>query len=348
MNTPLVVSRNSSIELYRILAILAVIIGHFNVWFVGGMPESFDFVNITVAHVGQPLIAAFSCICVNMFIIISGYFGLKLKMSSLSRICLMLAFIYIPAYLLSFMCYGDFSLSKFIGHFFVVSRAGYFIQCYLMLMFLSPVLNSFVEKYGKRILIWCLFFVFIEFWWGCIMTDTVGLADNLFINQGYSLVHFVLIYLLARCVRFYKDTILSVKKTWFLLFYFLSSITIFCMFVCGVKFAYNYSNPIVIVSSFFTFFPFMGCTYHNKIVNWIAKDTLAVYVIQVTPPVLTFLMWIDTFLLERYSYGLYWFLCLGVIFVFFFFSVIYSKFCNLLINPIVSYIDEKFNFRFLE
>ena len=44
--------RNSSVELYRIIATLTVLIVHFNGWFVGGMPEKFDWGNLTLFRTG--------------------------------------------------------------------------------------------------------------------------------------------------------------------------------------------------------------------------------------------------------------------------------------------------------
>jgi surface polysaccharide O-acyltransferase-like enzyme len=61
--------RNSSIELYRIIATFAVLIVHFNGWFVGGM-RGFDFHHPTLFGAGQMIIEALTCICVNMFLII--------------------------------------------------------------------------------------------------------------------------------------------------------------------------------------------------------------------------------------------------------------------------------------
>lgn len=49
-------SRNSSIELYRILATISVLVIHFNGWFVGGLPQYFEFINITAFRIGQLVI----------------------------------------------------------------------------------------------------------------------------------------------------------------------------------------------------------------------------------------------------------------------------------------------------
>lgn len=95
-----IMERNSSIEVYRILATFAVLVFHFNGWLVGGMPKHFDMDNVSLFRIVQALIEACTCICVNMFIIISGYFGIRLKFQSVLRICLLLFSIHVPFYII--------------------------------------------------------------------------------------------------------------------------------------------------------------------------------------------------------------------------------------------------------
>ena len=99
--------RNSSVELYRIIATFTVLIVHFNGWFVGGM-RGFDFYNPTLYGAGQMIIEASTIICVNMFLIISGYFGIRLKLISVIRLCLLLVLIYVPFYVVEILLGGQY------------------------------------------------------------------------------------------------------------------------------------------------------------------------------------------------------------------------------------------------
>ena len=58
---------------------------HFNGWFVD-MPEKYDYSSPTLFRVGQVIIEASTCICVNMFLIISGYFGIRLRLISVLKL----------------------------------------------------------------------------------------------------------------------------------------------------------------------------------------------------------------------------------------------------------------------
>ena len=323
-------NRNSSIELYRIIATFAVLIVHFNGWFVGGMPESFDMRHLSNFRIGQTIIEAATVICVNMFLIISGYFGLRLKWESVIKICLLLLFIYIPFYLFTAAYKSEFEIRTLIRNFFVITKSGYFIQCYLMLIFLSPALNSFIDKYGKKLLLkWTIVFLSIEVWFGCIMK-----VEALGFNKGYSVIHFVLMYMIARCLFLYNNELMKARCWLWVAGYLVGTTVISLMYIVGVKFCWDYSNPVVIFSSICSFMPFVYYNYENKIINWIAKSTLAVYVIQCTNPVYSTIVKIDCFLLEAKPYSVYLLESLLVIVVLFLLCILYDKLCGVAIKPL--------------
>lgn len=321
--------RNSSIELYRIIATFTVLIVHFNGWFVG--MRGFDYNNPTLHGAGQMIIEASTVICVNMFLIISGYFGIRLKLTSVIRLCLLLFLIYVPFYIVDILLGGAISVRTLIGKSLVISNAGYFIQGYLMLMFFSPVLNSFIEKYGRLILPWTLCFVGIEFWF-----ETVRGIESFGFNRGYSIIHFVLMYMVARCIALYKEKLLIVPMRCWVLGYAVSTIIICFMYVGGLECTFAYSNPVVVISSVCSFIPFMYRDWHNRFVNWVAGGTLAVYIIQVTDPAYSLLVKLDNYFLENYSYLLYLLLCGLVILLTFMFCVLYQKICEKIVAPALS------------
>ena len=324
--------RDSSIELFRIIAAFAVLIVHFNGWFVGGLPNKLDF-GVLNWRWAQFFIAASTCICVNLFLIISGYFGLRLKISSVVHILLLLLGIYLPLYLVSVFClHESFSTQKLISQFFVVSKSGYFVQCYLLLMFFSPVLNAFVNNNSRKtILCWGLLFWIIELWFGCIVEE-INKRDVMDFHNGYSLIHFILVYILARIVCLYKKEIIQIRILYWITGYVVCTIILFLMYGIGLR--WGYANPINIISSFCLFFPFLRFSFHNIKINSIAKSTFAVYLIQVADPVKSFLERLDYYLLCNCQYVLYLAAALLVIVAFFFCCIIYDKSLNRLIMPI--------------
>ena len=329
--------RNSSIELYRIIATFAVLIVHFNGWFVGDWPlPAYDINNPTLFRTGQMIISALSIICVNMFVIISGYFGIRLKLSSILKLIIYLALIYIPLYIVKSVSDHEFVLTDFIERCFVISYAGYFIQCYFMLMILSPVINAFIDKYGRDSLKWVLVFWALEFWFDCIME-----VGELGYNRGYSVIHFVLMYMIARCIKLYEDDIIKTKSWIWVLGYLLLTIVIIFSFVAGVKWCWNYSSPIVVFSSVCTFLPFLYKAFYNKVINRIASGTLAVYIIHVTNRIKIILENTDRTLLEANSYPIYLIKILTVILIAFFALALYGILCNYISSRVVKTIDRK-------
>ena len=329
--------RNSCIELYRILATLTVLIVHFNGWFVGDWPlPDYDVNNPTLFRTAQMTISAAGIICVNMFVIISGYFGIKLKLSSILKLCIYLALIYVPLYFIKCIDDHSFDMLAFLERFLVISYAGYFIQCYFMLMILSPVLNSFIEKYGKNSVKWVLLFWILEFWFGCIMD-----VEELGYNRGYSVIHFVLIYMIARCIKLYEDDLKKIKPLIWILGYLLFTVIIIVSHIVGIKWCWDYSNPVVVLSAVCSFLPFLYKTYYNKVINLIASGTLAVYIIHVTNRIRNTLEMIDSKLLETNSYPMYLIQIFGVILIVFIGSVIYGIVCNYISNRATKGIDAK-------
>ena len=280
------------------------------------------------------VIEASTIICVNMFLIISGYFGIRLRLTSVIKLCLLLAFIYIPFYIVDSFFAGTFSIKSLMGRILLISNAGFFIQSYLMLLFFSPVLNAFVEKYGKQILPWTLILLIIEWWFECVRS-----IDNFGFNSGYSVIHFVLMYMVARCVALYKDILTSVAPGYWIIGYGACTLMICVMYILGIKCTFTYSNPIVVLSSVCSFIPFMYRVYYNYIINWIAEGTLAVYIIQVTNPVYGLLTSIDNYFLMNYSYPTYLLIAAGVIIVTFTCSVLYHKVCECAINLVMQRIS---------
>lgn len=312
--------RDSSIELFRILATFMVLVVHFTGWFVGGVSDPFDATKPLSFRIGQTVIESLSVICVNSFLIISGWFGIRLKFKSIWKLYLLLVFIYVPFYLCECIALKQFSLPALINNLLVFTRESYFIQCYAVLMLLSPIINSFFEKYGRKSLILVLALWAIE----AFMENIVG-NESLGINSGYSLVHFVLMYMLARTAFLYKDKIVEVKRYRWLIGYFACAGIVCLLHLAGFSHTWDYSNPIVVIEAFCLFFVFLYKPFYNKAVNWIASSTLAVYIIHTTNPAYAVLVKLDSWLLESLPYLPYLLSYLGVCVIVFITSILYDK-----------------------
>ena len=335
--------RNSSVELFRILATFLVLIVHLNGWMAGGLVE-WNNGDIPMVHkVSQLIIQSLCVVCVNCFLVISGWFGLKLKFASLWKMWVLLVSIYVPFYLASCI-FGktDFSIIYFAKIMLAFPCESYFVQNYIMLMFISPVLNAFIEYKKEYLTLFSISLFVIE-----VLMESIFHNKCLYIEEGYSLFHFVMMYMLARTAFIHKEKIMSVKKQWWILGYFICATVVCLLHFTPYEHNWAYSNPVVIIESFMLFFPFLYCSFQNRIVNWIAGGTFAVYIIQVTSPVTGLLFKYDQYAVENLPYTFYLPLMILFSFAFFACSLMYNeimqRILRVLTNPLGQYLNCKIN-----
>lgn len=320
--------RNSSVEIFRIIATFLVLIVHFNGWFVG-MPEKFIGI-FTPFTIGQTLIESLSCTCVNCFLIITGWYGLRIKWKHIWTIYSIVVFIYVPFYVVTAIYTHDFSIKRLIWEFFAIGKESYYVQSYLMLLFLSPILNSFVKKFGKSITPYILCFWGVEFFLDCICKNKC-----LGFGNGYELTHFVFMYLLGQCAFLNRNKLLSFTNIGRnIVIYIGGMFIISLMYFASVSWSFAYTNPLNIIMGFSLFLIFEKRTFHSRAINWISKSTLAVYIAHCTSPLCNMLRKLDNYILGNYSYGMYLFIISGIIVATFCFGILYDKIRILIMEPI--------------
>jgi hypothetical protein len=296
-----------------------VLIVHLTGWLVGGRVDFFDESLSLSFRIGQHAIISLCVVCVNLFLIISGWYGVKLTFSGLWKMWTLLVGIYIPCQIFSTIYAGVFLPIWFVDNFIAFSRESYFVQCYLMLMFLSPVINLFFEKYQGKTLTYVLVFWGIE-----VFLETCRNNVCLYFMDGYSLIHFVLIYMLARAFSFHKEQILKIKRGKWVMGYFACALVYFVLSI--YRFPHiGYSCPVVVIESFCLFFPFLYKSFYNKWINWVAASTFAVYILHTCSPLIEVLSHVDRWLLKEYPYGIYLVSYLMLSVVTFFACILYDK-----------------------
>lgn len=148
-------------------------------------------------------------------------------------------------------------------------------------------------------------------------------------------------YMIARCIKLYENDIKKIRPMIWVLGYLFLTLVIIVSHIIGIKWCWNYSNPVVVLSATCSFLPFLYKTYYNKVINWIASGLLAVYIIHVTNRIRTFLEIQDRKLLEINSYPMYLIKIFAVILIVFIVSVLYGIICNYISNRIARGIDIK-------
>lgn len=270
--------RQSNVELLRIITMILVMIVHADFRALSA-PTVADVVSAPSSAFLRFLTESFAIICVNVFVLISGWFGIRFNWKRFVEFLFQVFFYGIIIYII--ICLIDPSKIRLIKNVFMTSVWNYwFVKCYLFLYIVSPVLNAFVEKATKKqfLTILILFFTLQTFY---------GWATNgiTWFNRGYSGISFAGLYMLARYVRLYPAKWFSHSLKLDLLIYlgFVVLNTICAFFFTKTGHAsistrlFLYTSPFVILASIHFLLIFTKFTITSKTINWIAASCFAIY-----------------------------------------------------------------------
>ena len=244
MVAKIISNRQSNIELLRILSMFFVLVGH--VGMIVGSPDKDLFSSDFLSSFLRILIQGFSVVGVNIFVLISGWFGIKASLKGGSAFIFQFLFLIWAVYFLEIVT--GITIFDFQGLKNSLGLTGeyWFVMAYLGLYILTPVLNTYVEQASKEQFRWLLISFYSFQCYYCWISGFV----NYF--EGYSVVFFCGLYLTARYIKLYPITFLY--KNSFKLYVIISTvISIFAsigiyFFDSAVRML-RYDNPLVIISS---------------------------------------------------------------------------------------------------
>lgn len=283
--------RESNIELLRNISMFMILVIHAN--FVA-LPriEYGELVSNTIPSVTRFFIESLGIVAVNVFVFISGWFGINVTKKRLFSFIYLVLFFTVGGGILSFILgMSSFSLEWLLDA-FQFSAKDWFIKSYFVLMILAPILNSYCktaeEKTQRYVMLSFFLFEAIYGW---------AMGGRRFFVDGYGPLHFIGLYITAQYIHNHlQDGIapsflkrLFMLPKWADLCVFLITAVINTVFVVKGSMtlgsteslhalAYAYSNPLVIIGALYLllFFsklkmPFM------KWINWLGASSFAVY-----------------------------------------------------------------------
>ena len=299
--------RDSRFELLRIVAILFITLHHLLLFGadVCGYLSAYDIESKGVAGVALNSVAV---IGVSLFVMITGWFGVRRVWQPFLRLIIVCAVFGAAAYGLATYALPPFfeavsvpvegsapdffSSLKFTNWWFIVH--------YLMLLLIAPLLEHAVDKVSRRsmeYILLCLlvFNILFGFAWGYVNAS------------GYNVVHFVLLYLLARYLRLFPDApvVRFVRRyAWAVIAVCVAAITV--LFLADhaawqprhTPMVWNYNCPLVILEAvaFFSLFTKYGSVDVSKPqnsrfksqINFVARFVLGVYLLQSAPAIVPY------------------------------------------------------------
>lgn len=323
------IKRESNIELLRILSILLVMILHAN--YLALEPPSQKAISSSYGNTFiQVYIEALSCVCVNVFILISGWFGIRFKIVRLAELVFQVLFISIALYILLRLTNltESMDIKDWFQLLFIKSGGYWFIRAYLVLYVFSPVLNAFTENGNRNQLkIFLISFFILQTIFGFYHSDV-------WFSEGYSPLSFMGLYMLARQMRLYPNQYMKYDRALDLTIYLiLSAITSLCaitltpFFTKGATIMFLYSSPLVIIASLYFFLFFTKLSFRSYVINWIASSSFAAYLVHCSPHLFQ-PVYLDTISRWHETESVFPFILFttGFIIVFFSFSIMLDKF----------------------
>ena len=278
--------REAGIELLRGILMLMIVLVHLtgNGVLRSDTPIAFTEPNWLWAN----LIDSICYPAVNTFVLISGWFGIRLSIEKVVKL-------EVPVILYSvilFFIFDPLTLGGAITAILpVITKRYWFLTAYFLLMLVSPFLNSYISTRTReqliKVLLWALLlFVFIP-----SFSPHYRMADT----RGMDVINFCVLYLVGRCLNVLNIQ-LSVVKSMSL--YIVSTALIFglTLFVAeqfGINrgwrsFFYSYNNVLVYIQAISLFFLFKQLRFKDaigKIINWLAPSFFFVYIIHSCPSI---------------------------------------------------------------
>lgn len=271
--------RQSNIELLRILSMFGVLIVHADFGALG-WPSHTELLSNTHYTILRTFIEAFAIVAVNIFVLISGWFGINFRWSSLLNLLFQCMFFFFGIYIIGRFC-GFIQIGLFKGIYMclMMSENAWFVKSYLGMYIFAPVMNAFIAHSSEKQIRTFLFSFFI-------FQSIYGWISNgaMFIQDGYSTFSFMGLYLLARYVYIYKPKWSqgSIYKN-FTIYAILSittAIAIILFIYLDTFYFYiftKYSSILIIGAALFLLLTFNKLSFHSKFINWIAASCFAVY-----------------------------------------------------------------------
>ena len=276
-------TRESNFECLRIISMFLVLVVHAT--FIGtGFPNYFETIQSPVSSFCRFGFGSLSIVCVNLFVLISGWFGIHFHLKKFISFILTAIFyallVYTALLLLYPQKYLNWGLARTI---FMLNSSDYwFIKSYIILYIFTPILNTYIEQSEeKQLRLTLIAFYILQTIYAWL--SIYGAAD---FQGGYSALSFMGLYLLAQYFHRYP----GITKNWsakhgiglfFGIALFNASLG-FLVTRLGLPIAgriFTYTNPLVIIQSLALLIGFSKLSFQNKLINWVASSCLAVYLL---------------------------------------------------------------------
>ena len=293
-------------ELLRIVAMFLVLAVHTNDAALGELMH--DDLTANVLNGSFRLFyEALALVCVDVFVLISGWFGIRPSVHGMTRFVFQCCYFYFLLAVIP-LATGTMTIRELVS----VLKEGntyWFVSSYMGLYLLSPVINAFFEHTTSRQALRvtaCYWIFMLYFGW--------LLGERQF-SSGYSTISFVGLYFLARYARLYGTRLTALSAKWYMIVYLL------CATVCaGICFGslwlnivptsvmprmWSYLSPIVVIESMALLLLFSKLSFSSRLVNTLAAGSFGVFLLHMHPVVYPYYTTYAARIWEQYNGNLW-------------------------------------------
>lgn len=146
--------RVSNMELLRIVSMLFVLILHANFLCIHA-PSPEELNDTPFSTFIRCFMESLTIVAVDVFVLISGWFGIKFSFAKLGAFCFQILFFTLGFFLFFAIINPSeaFTIDKIKGV-LLMNGDYWFVKSYIVLFLLSPILNAFVEHSSKNSFLW--------------------------------------------------------------------------------------------------------------------------------------------------------------------------------------------------
>lgn len=287
MNTEKI-TRQTNLDVLRILSMLLIILFHSIIH--GGISEVMT-INGGIVHLAEYFLYSITQVCVNIYVLISGYFLVKsdFKFQKLIKLWMEVVFYSLFQRVL-FIVFGikPFSITSIVSCFIPVITGRYwFVTIYFGMYMLFPFINILIKAINKTQHAALNFMLFL------LLSVTITIEPKLNVfntGGGWGIVWFIVLYLSGAWFSLYyspNGKYLGKLIGWFgisviiVILVYLSNI--FTPIKRLVMNLFRYDSATSYISSLLLFTAFLNMKFekikNHKLVSYIAASTFGVYLI---------------------------------------------------------------------
>lgn len=272
--------RDSNIELLRLLTMIMILVHHFIVH--GFFSKDIIFEGngeLTYLSSIAIIINSFCYIGVNVFILITGYYGITFKIKKIiSLYFIMVFYALIRTICESFYFDTQLDIASIKNIVFVFTRYSgfnwWFMNCYVLFIFIAPLINlkELTKDQFKKVLVLT-----------CVMEFYIGYMQGF--HNGYNIMQFVCLYVFGQYIRKFTTTETK-NRAKFLLLWIMpialySCVSLLDHYIDIPKWnASAYNNPLLVLAAAGLLCYFLTFHFHSKIINKLALSSIAIYLLQ--------------------------------------------------------------------